>query len=47
MLAAPVGLKAIGVGFQVDFLVLQRRDSRSTKMLSWYLPLPSMLILTG
>ena len=33
------------VGFEIDFLVLDERHSRSTKMLSRHNPLPFMLIL--
>jgi hypothetical protein len=39
------GLADRGVGVQVDLLVLDRRQMRSTKTLSRQRPLPSMLIL--
>ena len=42
----PLGPQDAGVGLRYTSLYFTVRHSRSTKMLSWYRPLPSMLIFT-
>ena len=40
------GFSSASVSLQVDLLSFTVRHNRSTKMLSWYLPLPFWLIFT-